>query len=901
MFALWIWFTLLFFVIHQGVQATASDDRTTSKKPNVLYIITDQQRFDALRRVQDELVDYSNVTKIRTPHLDALSKRGAFFRNAYSQCPVCGPARTTLRTGCTVERTGVQTNKSTKYEYNDETAKNTTTALLQNKIKALQGLDQVLVESHGYTSEYYGKWHIPRGLYYKRDAKTTNMEDQVVQFNHYDYIKEMPAFEYTPNVYRYRKTLKHFDSIGEISLDFPSTDGDQLDKFSGYAYTPVHLDSRFGYPPNTPLQEAGDSNYARSQNSILGRAHLPERFSDTSITADQAIRAMDRLSTNTSPFLLTVSFHSPHPPFCAPSKYLDYYWNQREHLFVPPSFNDTLENSAYLTKKAMYSQQQGYSNPEYIQEYTALYYALVEEVDTKIGELLSALDRNNITDDTMIIFTSDHGEMLGAHGLRDKGVFLEEATHIPLFIAYPGVIAPGQEVNEMVNHLDLFSTVLDYAGAVLDDTSDGTSLRRFVEQTSFNEEHDESVAVVEWDYRDVKNDDTLTKSVDTNSNFMVRKGNYKLMTHKLASSTKTDMMYDLSTDPYEVNNLLGRNGMSASDAVIGKAEHLRHLLIEWMERMDGDGYYSDPIYNANDNAGDVLEIRNRQSWRSSDFWVSDSNQLEFGPAVWDGANNCVRNEYFYFGRTNDGQVEIKDTYVDGDSGNFFSVENLAGTTLGAGDHRRLKVTLKVPEDHPVGIAAAGQLVIQTNLGDSRIFLRYRSDTACGGPTLAPPSESPSENPSATLSVSPTQGKIPLVRPVRDCSKENPCGRCQGHCRVDAECDDGLICFYKDNGVAGVDSVPGCLGTDLSRVDWCMEGTRADDEPIPLVRPITKYCTADEPCSRCEGHCRSNDDCEGDLVCFEKDNGVPGIDSVPGCLGTDLSRADWCTSLAAIAK
>jgi len=178
------------------------------------------------------------------------------------------------------------------------------------------------------------------------------------------------------------------------------------------------------------------------------------------------------------------------------------------------------------------------------------------------------------------------------------------------------------------------------------------------------------------------------------------------------------------------------------------------------------------------------------------------------------------------------------------------------------------------------------------------------------PTISPstsPSETPSATPSSAPSKLPTASPtdeleiIPLVKPSRkDCGPSNPCGRCEGHCRRDTDCEDGLICFYKDRCEEGVDCVPGCSGNDMSLTDWCIVGTRNEDDPLPLLKPV-KDCSEKEPCGRCEGRCQNSDECEGDLVCFEKDEGLPGVDAVPGCLGHDLSKSDWCTTSEAISK
>ena len=192
------------------------------------------------------------------------------------------------------------------------------------------------------------------------------------------------------------------------------------------------------------------------------------------------------------------------------------------------------------------------------------------------------------------------------------------------------------------------------------------------------------------------------------------------------------------------------------------------------------------------------------------------------------------------------------------------------------------------------------------------------DATTDAPTTLPPSSSPTLFPTSPISPpsftnpsnfptmlfpSPTTlntSKVPLKRPIRrDCGPSKPCARCEGHCRYDTDCSDGLICFYKDFGVKGQDSVPGCTGYDLSFTDWCIVGERGMNESIPLVRPLKTYCNREQPCGRCEGHCRDDRGCKSGLVCFKKDSGVVGVDSVPGCIGVDLSKSDWCTTPQAI--
>mmetsp|Transcript_21380 Transcript_21380/g.31300 ORF Transcript_21380/g.31300 Transcript_21380/m.31300 type:complete len:715 (-) Transcript_21380:230-2374(-) len=653
--------------------------------PNLIFIMTDQQRFDAIRRVQDGLPAYNGRLKIRTPNLDRLSFQGAHFEKAYCQSPVCGPARTSLRSGCTVKRTGVQSNDLLK-----ETVYNRM-EVFRDRIQAIESLDQILVEEYGYTSEYYGKWHIPDNLYYKRGDGTS----KVINFNGYDYDSDSFQFDEDAVAKKYKRYLEYFEGRGDLVVNYTMANSQQ-DTYSKYPYTPIQLDSRFSYPSNTPLtEENGFEQFEMGQASVMGRFSLSEDFTTTHFIGETALKALDRMvKEEGDPFLMTVSFHHPHPPMVPASKYLDYYWNNLDDLFVSPSINDDMSNSPYAKKnkrETLLEAGYGYDDPNQVKEWTALYYGLIEEIDHYVGKILDKVEEAGISNNTMIVFTADHGEMLGAHAMREKNVFYEEAVRVPLLISFPGQITPGIVVRDLVSHIDLFSTVLDYLDAGDADKSDGTSMRRFMEMTSHNEDYDESTVVSEWDYRTPINSHKLERKFGRETNFMIINGHYKLIMPKDSSSKIRDVMYDLNSDPYEMHNLLGDVGMSAEDAIIGKAEHLRCLLIEWMQRMNGgsEEYYSNPVYNNHEGQGDIKEVSDRQKWRALDFWVGNT-QLQFGAPVWNGSM-FVRNEYLYVGRRNSGSIWVREVKLRGEGRTHFSVENYNGYIEG-GEYLRIKVT-----------------------------------------------------------------------------------------------------------------------------------------------------------------------------------------------------------------
>jgi len=335
-----------------------------------------------------------------------------------------------------------------------------------------------------------------------------------------------------------------------------------------------------------------------------------------------------------------------------------------------------------------------FQDAEKVKEWMVSYYALCEEVDYYVGLLLDKLDELGIADNTFVIFETDHGEALGAHGMKEKNTFLEESARVPLLIRFPGRIEAGTEVDIPVSTLDCFATILDYLGASEYDDSDGKSLRRFIENSNYNESIDDEAIITEWDFRLPLEQGGLARPLGSESNFLIRKGRYKLMLTKLASSSRLDMMYDIDADPYEMSNLVGNNGMSASDAVIGKAEHLKCLLIEWMQRMDGgtNHYYSNPFWNNGEGMGDIAEITARRKWKTLDIWVSDPAVKVGLPVDVDG--QLTRNEYIYLGRTTAGTLTISNITVEGADAGRIELSEFTSGSITQGNYARVKITYR---------------------------------------------------------------------------------------------------------------------------------------------------------------------------------------------------------------
>jgi len=202
-----------------------------------------------------------------------------------------------------------------------------------------------------------------------------------------------------------------------------------------------------------------------------------------------------------------------------------------------------------------------------IQYFISEYYALVKEVDDWVGQILDKLDELGLTDNTLAIFTSDHGEMLGSHGMRGKFCFYEESSHVPMMIRFPGRIKPGTKVKAPVSNMDLFATILDYLD-MPPHPSDSNSLRKLI-KGAVNEE--DMYVVTEW-----------LSDLQGKPSHMVLKNGWKLMRPHPSAKKVKKALYNLNDDPHELKNLLADG--ADSKAYVVKVAELETCFQDWMMR-----------------------------------------------------------------------------------------------------------------------------------------------------------------------------------------------------------------------------------------------------------------------------------------------------------------------------
>lgn len=173
------------------------------------------------------------------------------------------------------------------------------------------------------------------------------------------------------------------------------------------------------------------------------------------------------------PFCITVGFMLPHAPFVARRQQYDYY---RERVPLPENPDPPGPDAhPYLQAWRRFTNLDEPTPEEMVLRARAAYWGMVEAFDTMIGQILHALRANELAENTLIVYTSDHGDMVGEHGLWWKHVFYEESVRVPLIMNWPGVIEAGQNCDRPINAVDVTATLVDAVGAPPLPASDGQS------------------------------------------------------------------------------------------------------------------------------------------------------------------------------------------------------------------------------------------------------------------------------------------------------------------------------------------------------------------------------------------------------------------------------------------
>nr|WP_239579070.1 sulfatase-like hydrolase/transferase [Microlunatus panaciterrae] len=266
---------------------------------------------------------------------------------------------------------------------------------------------------------------------------------------------------------------------------------------------------------------------------------------------DETRRYLTSGRADNQPFFFIANFFDPHHGFGAPAEYLARY--HPDSLSVPIGSAAELETKPDIYTEASKESYAGHARgfTDYtaaeLQQVKAAYYAMVSLVDDEVGGILATLEAEGLADDTLVIFTSDHGEMLGDHQLMLKGPMMYDcAVRVPLILRWPGRIQAGRRVDDLVQWIDLTSTFLDLAGADLPGAQ-GQSLLPLATGSG--------PAVRDWALCEYRNSGhPYDPPVHTT---MLRRGASKIVVHHGAPSSsraRQGELYDLAADPDELVN-----------------------------------------------------------------------------------------------------------------------------------------------------------------------------------------------------------------------------------------------------------------------------------------------------------------------------------------------------------
>ncbi len=419
---------------------------TGSNPPNVLFIITDQQRADHVGFVGNDVV--------RTPHLDSIAARGTVFDNAWVANPVCMPNRSSIMTGRMPSVHGVI--------FNDRSLELGANTHVRQFREA------------GYRTALIGKSHLQHGM--SRNAVVESGLRSAVD-------SPYPAGW---------DTLEHAERYFDGEPEFPES-------FYGFGHVELAIDhgSRItGHHMRWALEQGASQEElvvpytaecaAERRHDGWWQIYRPtyaEELHSSRFVADRTAAFITDAARAGVPWLVWASFPDPHHPMCPPGKWFDRH--RPDEMALPRTVDDPLDSAPeHLRRFARMhpSRQQYWVHPcgldgdhDLARAAIAATYGMVEMIDDCVGQILAAVERAGAHDSTIVVFTTDHGDMMGDHGLLLKGCMHYRGTlQVPLVIASP---AHGAErTSSLASSVDLGPTLLDLAGLEFYDGIQGVSL-----------------------------------------------------------------------------------------------------------------------------------------------------------------------------------------------------------------------------------------------------------------------------------------------------------------------------------------------------------------------------------------------------------------------------------------
>jgi len=473
------------------------------KVKNILFIMADQLRWDYLSC-------YGHPT-LKTPNIDRLAAKGMRFNAAYVQSPICGPSRASFYTGRTVFSHGVTGNQTplpigelTIGDYLRPLGMRTAVVGKTHMKPDLDGMARLGIKP----DSEYGKVLAEPGFEpYERD----------------DGLHPSELLKRKGGVFRYNDWLRSLGYDGEN-------------------------------PWETWANSAEDEDGSILSGWQLRNSNRPARIkkehSETAYMTDRAIKFI--AETGDSPWMLHLSYIKPHWPYIAPAPYHKLYGPDK---FIPPHRSDTERikpNPVYEAFMNM-SVSKTFSRDEVRETVLSGYMGLIKQLDDHMGRLLDFLEKSGRMDDTLIVFTSDHGDYMGDHWLGEKELFHEESIRIPLIIYDPSAKADctrGTNVEHLVESIDLLPTFIQTAaGEVSAPGLDGSSLLPILYGQKLDGWRDSVFSEIDYSFYQAR--EALDIGISDACAYMIRTCDWKYVYFK----GYPPQLFDLKNDPDEFIDL----------------------------------------------------------------------------------------------------------------------------------------------------------------------------------------------------------------------------------------------------------------------------------------------------------------------------------------------------------
>lgn len=491
-----------------------------TKRPNIVFIMADDHATQAISAYGHPISQLAP-----TPNIDRIAKEGALFKNNFCTNSICGPSRAVILTGKHSHINGFRMNG--------------------DRFDGSQQTFPKLLQKAGYKTAMFGKWHLhghPQG------------------FDYWNILQDQGNY-YNPNFIKVNPQTKKVDTT-----------------------------------------------------MVMGYA--------TDIVTEDAIRYLDEIKDDGKPFMLMVQHKAPHrnwmPALRHVNKYDDVtfpvpdtYFTDHKGSTASKEQSQTIYVDMYeghdlkMTKKkgspelahnpwktdfermtpdqrAMWDEAYQPKNDAFhdanlkgkdlhlwkLQRYLQDYLATIASVDEGVGRILDYLKKNNLEDNTIVVYTTDQGFYLGEKGWFDKRFMYEESLEMPMLMKYPGTIEAGTEVTALTQNLDFAETFLDFANVPIPDDMQGKSLKPLVTNEIKDEDFRDAIYYHYYDFPAFH----MVKKM-----YGVRTDRYKLF-HVYDDIDEWEL-YDLEKDPNEVNNLI--NDESYDDIEAKLRERLKELQEEY--------------------------------------------------------------------------------------------------------------------------------------------------------------------------------------------------------------------------------------------------------------------------------------------------------------------------------